>query len=371
MRTCPTAVFIVWLVCGCYRSYGLELTHDVRIEDVSEPDPEIEDPYDPPEDEAEEPPCSESSIAMVEVVPDVMVLLDRSGSMMTDIPYPPYRPLWHIITMAILDIVAPPRDSEVWFGFMTFPGPSCECTHPLPSDVMVEPASGSYDEIVEAFEGLDVCGGTPIALSLQSAGLALRSGAAEHPKYILLATDGIPNCNPTLPVEGCICTTTIGCEAGGVLCLDNERTYDVLEDLCEEGIKTFVLGMVGIDLDWYWVLEDMAGRGCTGHFYPADRPEDIEGALDDIMRLVADCNVGVRCSRISDPELVNFYARPGDEVIPRNPLRTSGWDWLEPCDEGVSVGQVGFFADDCEHLLDRGLDGIRGKHGCPTVWFEE
>jgi hypothetical protein len=373
MRTLSTTVAVLCLLPGCYRSYQLAGGRDGTVEVVAEPDVTAEpdmDAVEPiPDLVEEEPTCAESTISMIEVVPDVLILLDRSGSMMTDIPVPPYRPLWHIITRAILEIVESPRDDEVWFGLMTFPGPSCGCDPPLPGDILVEPVVGAHDAIDDAFSGLEVCGGTPTSTSLQSALGYLVTSTTDHPKYVLLATDGAPNCNPYLDPSTCTCTSPAGCPYGE-WCLDDELTYDVLDMLCEAGIKTFVLGMMGWTYEYHWVLQNMATHGCTHRFYAADDPEEIDGALDDIMRYVADCNVGVRCSRIPDPELVNFYLRPDGTVIPRSLEHEIGWDWVEACEDGSSVGQVAFFGEHCDHLLDRGLDGVRGAHGCPTEWAE-
>ena len=371
----PLAVLLASLVpvAGCYRSYQIGDDRDGMVEVATEPDvlDVVDlDTFEPPPDlEEEEPTCAESAISTVEVVPDVLILLDRSGSMMTDIPVPPYRPLWHIITSSILQIVESPRDDQVWFGLMSFPGPSCGCTHPEPEEIHVGPMPGAYEAIRDAFTGLEVCGGTPIARSLQSAGSFLMTSTSEHPRYVLLATDGAPNCNPLLDPDTCTCTSPIGC-LGGEWCLDEEATYAALDLMCEAGIKTFVLGMMGWTYEYHWVLENMALHGCTHRYYAADDPEAIDEALDDIMRYVADCNVGVRCSRIPDPDLVNFYLRPGGDVIPRSLEHETGWDWVEPCTEGEGVGQVAFFGEHCEHLLATGLDGVRGTHGCPTEWAE-
>ncbi|MBW2262304.1 MAG: hypothetical protein JRG91_10060, partial [Deltaproteobacteria bacterium] len=136
------------------------------------------------------------------------------------------------------------------------------------------------------------------------------------------------------------------------------------------GIKTFVLGMMGWTYEYHWVLENMATHGCTGRYYAVDDPEEIDEALGDIMRYVADCNIGVQCSGIPDPDMVNFHVRPDDAIILRSLEHESGWDWVETCGGDVTVGQVAFFGEHCDHLLARGLDGVRGTHGCPTEWAD-
>jgi hypothetical protein len=312
--------------------------------------------------------CGGSSFDIARVIPDIMILLDRSNSMADT---PPTPALWVTIQTAINAVTAPPRDTEIWFGLMTFPGPSCagltdQCIHPDPTDVLVPVDEGTSDDIASALAGLSTCGGTPIALSLQSAGAYLDTLTDGHPKYILLATDGGPNCNASLDGSSCICTNPLGCSLNNENCLDHERTYGVLDDLCSRDIETFVLGMGGAST-FDWVMTAMAAHGCTGDAYAADDLTGITDALTAIAGSVATCEFELTCADIPNLNRVNFFSEPGHVPIPRDETHTRGWDWSDPCDAGDETGTVEFYGVDCENILSGVYETITGEFGCPTI----
>ena len=323
---------------------------------------------DGPGSDVEEEICGASDFDIARVIPDILILLDRSISMSTS---PPDPTVWDTIRPALVTVTESPMDEGIWFGLMMFPGPDCEgggsmCSEPDPGDVLVPVGPGSHPDIETELGSLDTCGATPVALSLQSAGEYLDGLTDGHPKYILLATDGAPNCNDSLDGSTCTCTVDSGCGSNDQFCLDNERTYDVLDDLCASGIETFVLGMGGA-AEWAWVMSEMADHGCTGDYYPADDLESIGAALDAITGSIVTCQFELRCADIPDLGKVNFYYDPGHVIIPRDESRTSGWDWIDPCDTGDTTGTIEFFGEFCDGIMDRAYDAIRAEFGCPTV----
>lgn len=312
--------------------------------------------------------CGGSDLDIARVIPDILILLDRSLSMSST---PPSPPLWDTIRPAIVTVTEPPMDEGIWFGLMTFPGPDCTrsgpmCTEPDSSDVLVPVGPGSHGDISTELDRLNTCGATPIAMSLQSAGAYLETLTDGHPKYILLATDGAPNCNDSLDGDTCTCTVESGCASNDEFCLDDERTNGVLDDLCAGGISTFVLGMGGA-AEWASVMSAMAEHGCTEDYYPADDPDSIADALDAITGSVVTCQFELVCADIPDLGKVNFYYEPGHVVIPRDEGRTSGWDWVDFCDPGDTTGMVEFFGEYCDGIMDRTYDAITAEFGCPTV----
>jgi len=365
-RSLIVACCILGTACGANKSPGWDGSTDGASEGW--PDMTGHDVPDMATD-IEEELCGGSSFSISRVIPDVMIVLDRSNSMADS---PPTPPLWETIRTAITTVTASPRDTEIWFGLMSFPGPACaglsnQCLHPGPTEVLVPVGEGAGASIASTLTGLTTCGGTPIALSLQSAGAYLDTLADGHPKYVLLATDGGPNCNAALDGSTCICTNPIGgCAINNENCLDHERTYDVLDALCSRGIETFVLGMGGA-ADWDWVMAAMAAHGCTGDAYAADDLTGITDVLNAIAGEVATCQFELTCADIPDANKVNFFYEPGHTPIPRDTGRTSGWDWIDPCDAGDVTGMVEFFGVDCENILTGAVESISAEFGCPTI----
>jgi hypothetical protein len=366
IRTTFIAACIIAAGCGANKNPGWDGTTDTGTEGW--PDMTGHDVPDMATD-IEEELCGGSSFDISRVIPDVMIVLDRSNSMADS---PPAPPLWETIRTAITTVTAAPRDTEIWFGLMSFPGPACaglsnQCIHPGPTEVLVPVGEGAGASIASTLGGLATCGGTPIALSLQSAGAYLDTLADDHPKYVLLATDGGPNCNAALDGGTCICTNPLGgCAINNENCLDHERTYDVLDALCGRGIETFVLGMGGA-ADWDWVMAAMAAHGCTGDAYAADDLTGITDVLNAIAGEVATCQFELPCAEIPDLNKVNFFYEPGHTPIPRDTTHASGWDWVDPCEAGDVTGVVEFYGVDCDNILTGAVESISAEFGCPTI----
>jgi hypothetical protein len=63
-------------------------------------------------------------------------------------------------------------------------------------------------------------------------------------ELVLLLTDGLPNCNGTIPPESCVCTGAAdSCSASSSLdCLDKDRTVQAVQDLAGRGVHLVVIG---------------------------------------------------------------------------------------------------------------------------------
>jgi len=372
---------LVALSAGCYSSYRLEGLHDASPDPVPDPvpelipdpdvDPDPEPDPDPVIEDVDEETCATSVFSPWRVAPDVLILLDRSNSMNDT---PPFPPMWDTIRTALIDLSEPPRDSEIWFGLMSLPGSACtggsdpeiDCLAPGPSEVLVGVGSGNHALLESTLEGLGTCGGTPVAETLRSARSYLSSLPDHHPRYVLLATDGAPNCNMSLDGSTCRCTSYAGCTVMTPWnCLDELVTYDVLDELCAASVHTFILGL-GSSTDWSDVYSGMAEHGCTESYYLAEDLDEIGAALEDIAGLVASCQIELGCSDLTDAAEVNFFTEPGHVLVPRDPGRAHGWDWMDPCDGGP-YGLVEFFGIDCEALFADDLARFVAETGCPTI----
>lgn len=313
--------------------------------------------------------CGEADFNISRVIPDILILLDRSNSMSE----PPANPLWNIIRQAIITVTAA-MDDSIWFGLMSFPnsvppnacaGYNNQCTAPASTSVLVPVGPNTSGAIETTLMSLTTCGGTPVAMSLQSAHHYLLTLTDDHPKYIILATDGAPNCNEALDGSTCTCTAATGCWINNLNCLDDIRTYGILDDLCDSGVDTYILGMGGAT-DWLDVLQGMATHGCTDTYFAAEDPESIQTALDEIAGALASCQFELNCADIPDINQVNFYF--DGTVVPMDTTHTNGWDWIDPCDSmSDESGIIEFFGPACDTILNHGVETVSATFGCPTV----
>jgi|GEM_PF-817726 len=313
--------------------------------------------------------CGMDEFNVTRVIPDILILLDRSNSMSFT---PPTPPLWNTIRQAIITVTSA-MDNSIWFGLMSFPNSvppnECnsvmqtnQCTAPAPTSVLVPVGPDQSDMISNVLMSLTTCGGTPTAMSLQSANDYLSTVNDNHPKYIILATDGAPNCNPSLSYP-CRCTGD-NCDLNNLNCLDDTRTYAVLQNLCANGVKTYILGMGGAT-SWTDVLQGMANAGCTNTYYAAESPDEIQNALDEITQGALTCEFEMDCADIPDTNKVNFYF--DGVVVPRNTSHTTGWDWTDTCDSTSDPsGKIQFYGDSCDKIMNQEVEKVSATFGCPT-----
>jgi hypothetical protein len=317
---------------------------------------------DIPDTEAEA--CDQANFNIARVIPDMLIVLDRSNSMFDDGYWNPVRDAIYTVTTAM--------DTQIWFGLMIFPNVldssicsgldfQCEPGH----GPLVPVADANHFAIIEQLGPMLTCGGTPIADTLYNARTYLDTLAGDgHPKYILLATDGAPNCNDALPGGSCRCTSPValGCMANPGNCLDDLRTNAVLGDLLAGGVQVFVLG-IGTS-SFADVLDAMAVAGGTEHAYFAEDPATILPTFEDIAGMAATCEFDVsEPDPSADPTLVNFYfddvAVPGDNT---DGTCDDGWGWMN-----AEHTRVQFCGDYCTAIMTGTVGSIRATWGCPTI----
>jgi hypothetical protein len=223
--------------------------------------------------------------------PNLMVLVDKSGSM--DQPVQPQLPgciqngtlcgtgpnaktnpcnptvcptRWSELNIA-LDQFLQAQAQTVRFGFAFFPEPgglndNCTPTSAARVDLPADPtddSAGTLDALAQASRNAlasvksqnavgptGTGGATPTGPSLQ-----FFSGYSQlfdpfRLEFVLLLTDGLPNCNGAIPAGQCVCTTTANaCPPQSNVtfdCLDQDRTVQIISALAGQGIHTLVIG---------------------------------------------------------------------------------------------------------------------------------
>ncbi len=170
-------------------------------------------------------------------------------------------------------------------------------------------------------------GGTPTAASLRALEPTIL-GLGGKKTYIVLMTDGAPNCNPGLRcgVDACIpniehlsagsmvCDDSFNCcapEIGGD-CVDADASEAAVLDYEKAGIDTFVVGMPGSEayrsmLNRLAIAGNTARPGNTDYYAVSDTSE-LDLALRSIGAQVAiSCDLPLS-EAPADPGLVNVYS---------------------------------------------------------------
>jgi hypothetical protein len=315
--------------------------------------------------------CGGTRVALVQQRAEVMLVVDRSGSM--NEPDADGSRKWPTL-VAVLRDVLPRVEANVAVGLLMFPvgqdegGAKVACTR-APT-VAVSPAFNNAAAVLAALDPVTPGGGTPTFAAVNAAGGYFT--AAPDPlgrRYVLLATDGAPNCNRDLDPSTCVCAAPdFACQPTWPhyreSCLDDVRTLAALRALSARGIGTFVVGLLGVE-SMAGVLDAMAVAG--GHplegprrFHSAASGTALASALRGITSALVDCRFRLDAAP-PDPDLVDV--RLGDSRLVRDPARRDGWGWSDD-----SHREIAFFGPTCERV--RGESGgvvLAAAFGCPAA----
>jgi hypothetical protein len=237
----------------------------------------------------------------------MVLLVDRSNSMRAATPT---GTKWTDLTSSLASVLA--RRSEVAWGLTLFPASDARACVTAPLEII--PAMGSAAAISARVASATPTGsGTPTREAVRQAGLQILNAGRPTRKYLLLATDGEPNCSPSavdpnLP--------------------DLAGTNAAIRGLAEQGVTTFVLGVAaGASADAALAgLAQAGGHARTGMtaYYTAADATDLEQALDEVARQVALCTLDLSPP---PPAGSTLTLSIGGQTFPRNVSHVGdGWD---------------------------------------------
>jgi von Willebrand factor type A domain len=228
--------------------------------------------------------CEVKTVQTSPSVPDMLIVLDRSGSMNPGRGSATDR--WSGSVDAITDVVGR-YDDDIRFGLMTFPavGGDNGCAAGT-MNVPVGPGAGG--EIASTLGGMDANGSTPTAASLEAARQTLGPVVDQGPdvkvppKFVLLVTDGDPNCSTPGMTGG----------GGGIDTQARQDTIAAIAALAGDGIPTYVVGFETAGTSYAGQLDAMAQAGNTGttSHRSVNSGDDLALALEEVVRAVTSCD---------------------------------------------------------------------------------
>lgn len=289
-------------------------------------------------------------IPLVELKSDLLIVLDRSGSMdsppgLIPLPFQPTK--WDIMKDALNSIVST-YDTNIRFGLTAFPNGSSDICGITPgADVPVD--FGQAASISSWLGSNSPKGSTPAHLALQNAANIFAS-LPSNPggQYVLFATDGEPNCggNPVVASKG-----------------SGTETVAAVQALAAQGVTTFVLGFgspLGLDTG---VLNDSAQAGGKPkpsgppYYYEAADAASLTTALMEIAGGIVVPSCSFELAEVpDDPDLATVSVN--GTAIPRDTGHNDGWDYHP------DTSTITFFGAACD-LVQAGNTNVSFVFGCP------
>jgi hypothetical protein len=312
---------------GLRRDAGRDAARDSRVvRDERESDASMADPAEG---------CGRGTFTTGSLTPNMLIVLDRSGSMKPVIPPADLRcdGDLDLVTLSrcwaanvdcsdavdaltvncggstmrpsidrwtpsvnALKALTSKFEQDVAFGLATFPARAGRCG---PGDFRVPVGLQTSAMIGSVLDDTKPLGGTPTGETLTAAlryfqEKSVGADQVSPAQYVLLVTDGLPTCphgdgHDTDPAS---------------LRADKQLTLDAVDALSAAGIKTFVVGYdAQLDANLAQSLREFAQHGGTADYYPVQNEASLGDAFRKISEVVVSCTFDFK-KPISDPALL-------------------------------------------------------------------
>lgn len=335
--------------------------------------------------------CGATSVEATFSAANVLLVIDKSSSM-DDQPEGFELKKWDALKAALAPALAAVKD-EMSFGLLLYPfNQQAEipldcfagcCEVPKQSaavEVAIEPGESAVKKVMAALNATAPGGGTPTAAALDAALAYFTTGEGKDlpgDRFVLLATDGGPNCGEKSAVcsaDRCtpnldgLCPADQGncCRGEGSYCLDDATVLQKIHALAEASVPTFVIGIPGTE-SYAEYLDAFATAGGVPNpkkhpaYYAVSAENGVVGLTqtfrDITTHLVRSCEIDLG-PVAPDERLVNVAV--DCDVVPSED--GAGWNISE--DAPTTLRLVG---DTCNRVKREGARRIDVVYGCPTV----
>ena len=273
--------------------------------------------------------CAAVNQGAVPQPPDILIIQDRSGSM----DWSPdgtctrncgANSRWSQVTAALNQVVTT-TDTTVNWGLKFFGSSTTSCAVSATVEVPIAPMNGPA--IMAAIGRTNTGSPTPTRLG-ENAGAAYMGTLSDtNPKYLLLATDGLPTCDPSMP-------NMMNND-------DSAGAEQAVLDAFNLGFKTFVVGigdtMGAATLNQMAINGGMPQTGAATSFYQVSDTASLVAALNTILGRVASCkfDIGTAPNSHTSNDYIDVF---GDGTpIPRDNTHADGWDYTNTAHTAIEV----------------------------------
>lgn len=241
--------------------------------------------------------------------------------------------------------------------------------------VPIGPLAQTRDQIKAVINATSPTGGTPTRWALRHAWDYMAKADLKGERYVLLVTDGEPNTYSPAQQVGFFTLPETANLCGTLADIANDTTTAFMGT---PQVKTFVIGVPGADsADAKEVLSGIALNGGTckpgGSFdartchYEVGKlnfEDELKAALTEIAGKVAGCVFEVPTGDNVDPNLVNVVVEsPGGKVpLLKDAMHTDGWDYTD-----ANKNKIEVFGAQCEAVKKNTTSKVSIYLGCKTM----
>jgi hypothetical protein len=243
--------------------------------------------------------CPGVEVALTDVIPTVLLLVDRSGTMNRNFGN---TSRWGAVFDTLMDEedgLVRRLDREIRFGISLYTGSDDASVCPILEGI--PPALGNYGAILDLYEPLDPIEDTPTAPSLAAAQASLAAVQETGPRIIVLATDGEPDTCEVPDPDGLPAARAESVAAAQaahgagidvfVISVGNEVSQAHLQDLANAGVGLPVGGAErapfyqALDPEALVLAFDTIIGGVRGCLFALDGSVDLDRADDGTVTL--------------------------------------------------------------------------------------
>ena len=351
--------------------------------------------------------CSQTQLAADVRTVNMLLVLDESSSMNTA-PTQGADTKWTIMRQALVAALSPVQD-DINFGLLLFPylatgipdgstSAAERCAIPddpnLAVNIPIAAGRTNFMRVLDKVGSQKPAGGTPTAQALRQAYAYYTTGDGRSltgSKWVLLATDGGPNCNATLTCGADTCTQNLDgncgtstsplvncCQDNGIVCLDDQASSSAIAQLASAGINTFVVGIPGSEayaksLNAFAVAGKQPNpNGLNGEKYYAvsatSTLQDLTAAFSQITtQLLRTCDIQLSTTPLVSQDRINVAIDCRlQPAVPAGSSADAGVDGFY-IDYGQDPAHLKLVGAPCENMMTNGAHHVDIIAGCQTI----
>jgi hypothetical protein len=319
--------------------------------------------------------CGNEVHQLIVDAPNLYFVLDASGSMAELAPKGGNR--YDAVRIAVVDLVRNLGPlANVGAALLPKKGSADECAagaqvFPVTQGDPFTGKDGPTTTAVRLSTITSPEGGTPVSATLEALTPTLIGLSGET--YVVIATDGGPNCNETAgcAASGCMlnieghpaCDQTVNCCAPGQVgdpsfCVDEDATVAAIDKLVAAGLHVVVVGIPGSET-YAAVLDAMAIAGGlprpdSPKYHRVDQLDEVGSVLAEIAKVAVTCEFTLLDPPTEDG-MTNVYL--DGKVLTSN--IPDGWMWKPP-------STVRLLGDACDRVQTGKVVNVQIVSGCPT-----